>query len=92
MREIPPEVREGRAAALKLPKVELHVHLEATPRPTTLKDLAREQNEELPARLDPDSDVPLEFESLMDFLLTLREINRLFVTPEIYGRLLAAVI
>jgi len=81
-------VRDGRAATLKLPKVELHVHLEATPRPTTLKDLAREQNEDLPARLDPDSDVPLEFDSLMDFLLTLRKINRLFVPPDIYGRLL----
>jgi adenosine deaminase len=52
-------VRDGRAAALKLPKVELHVHLEATQRPTTLKDLAREQNEDLPARFDSDSDVPL---------------------------------
>ena len=88
MREIPVEVREGRAAAQKLAKVELHVHLEATPRPVTLKELAGEQNEHLPARLDPDSDVPLEFDSLMDFLVTLREINRLFNTPEVYGRLL----
>ena len=68
--------------------MELHVHLEATPRPATLKDLAREQDAELPARLDPDSGVPLKFESLMDFLVTLREINRLFVTPDLYGRLL----
>jgi adenosine deaminase len=80
-------VREGRAAALRLPKVELHTHVEATPRPSTLKELAGEHGLQLPPRLDPDSDVPLEFDSLLEFLHTLREINPLFGSPEVYGRL-----
>ena len=88
LREIPVEVRRGRAAARRLPKVELHTHVEATPRPSTLKELANRDGFDLPPRLDPDTDEPLEFESLLDFLQTLRQINPLFASPEVYARLL----
>ena len=51
-----------------LPKVELHVHLEATPRRSTLKRLADQSGMKLPPELDPESGRPPGFDSLDHFL------------------------
>ena len=80
--------RKSAPAVVSFPKVELHVHLEATPRLTTLRRLADEAGREIPKKLDPDSDDSHEFESLADFIEALSGINRLFSTPQVYGLVL----
>ena len=80
--------QESTLAVGSFPKVELHVHLEATPRLTTLRRLADEAGREIPEKLNPDSDGSHEFESLPEFIKALAGINPLFSTPQIYGLVL----
>jgi len=70
-----------------LPKVELHVHLEATPRRSTLKRLADQSGMKLPPELDPESGRPPGFDSLDHFLKALSAINALFDSPDVYALL-----
>lgn len=92
MREAPAfeEVADSGAseAARSFPKIELHVHLEATPRLTTLRRLADGAGLQLPPELDPDSGRPHGFDSLAHFLKALRTINPLYSSPKVYALLL----
>jgi adenosine deaminase len=84
----------------RLPKVQLHCHLEGTLRASTFLDLARKHqvalnynprgNDVLPA-VPPETDVEsvYQFESFQQFLMTFAAVSRSLALPEDYERLAA---
>jgi adenosine deaminase len=84
----------------RLPKVQLHCHLEGTLRAATFLDLARKHevaltynprgSEELPsAQPETDPEAVYRFESFQQFLMTFAAVSRSLALPEDYERLAA---
>jgi adenosine deaminase len=71
-----------------LPKVELHLHLEGSARPETLRELADRDGAPLPHGMGPDG---WTFGGPMDFIDNYLELCQLFATPDDFRRLAVEV-
>ena len=68
----------------RLPKVELHCHVEGTLRPATVSDLARQHSIELPTA---DVDKIYEYETIYEFLEIFRFVNSTVITQDDFARI-----
>jgi adenosine deaminase len=68
----------------RLPKVELHCHVEGTLRPETVSDLARQHSIELPT---PDVAKIYEYETIYEFLEIFRFVNSTVITQDDFARI-----
>lgn len=73
----------------QMPKVELHVHLEGSIRPSTLLELARRHGEELPARTVEELQEWYEFRDFDHFIQVYLAAARCLKTPEDIQRITA---
>jgi adenosine deaminase len=71
--------------ALKIPKIELHLHLEGSVRPATFVDLASKNRLSLPAFADPAE--LYQYDNLMDFLKVYNLVCRSVLSPEDFRRI-----
>jgi adenosine deaminase len=67
----------------RLPKVELHCHVEGTLRPTTVAELARKHDIELPTA---DVDRIYDYETIYEFLQIFRMVNSTVITRDDFAR------
>ncbi len=74
----------GRDVFDRIPKVELHCHVEGTVRPSTVIELARASGRTLPVS---DPEALYRFDSLDSFLAVFWLIQELLVTPGDWGRI-----
>ncbi|MDQ1508602.1 MAG: hypothetical protein QOG50_446 [Actinomycetota bacterium] len=68
----------------RLPKVELHCHVEGTLRPETVSDLARQHSIELPTS---DVDKIYEYQTTYEFLEIFRFVNSTVITHDDFARI-----
>lgn len=68
----------------RLPKVELHCHVEGTLRPQTVAELARDHDIELPTR---DVDKIYDYDTIYEFLQIFRLVNSTVVTQADFARI-----
>jgi len=68
----------------RLPKVELHCHVEGTLRPETVSDLARQHSIELPTA---DVSTIYEYETIYEFLEIFRFVNSTVITQDDFARI-----
>ncbi len=68
----------------RLPKVELHCHVEGTLRPATVSDLARQHAIELPT---PDVGKIYEYDTIYEFLEIFRFVNSTVITQDDFARI-----
>jgi adenine deaminase len=71
--------------ALKIPKIELHLHLEGSVRPSTFVDLAGKNGLPLPSFSDPAE--LYQYDNLMDFLKVYDLVCRSVLAPEDFRRI-----
>lgn len=75
------------AFAQKMPKVDLHVHLEGSIQPATLLALARKNRVELPVKTEQEWQKRLQFKNFNDFAQTYRLVVKCLRTKQDYAQI-----